>query len=452
MKKYIFLIFYLFLSTQLLGNTLEEALSLAYKKNPSIQAKRAELRSNDELVSISSSEFFPKIRFIGSYGQSVTNYKEVDEIRLRPNVAKIEAEQIIFSGGRLVNNRSQSLNIVAASRADLEILEQEILFSAAEAFFNVLTNEKIVELREVNLDVLNERLEVAKIQFEVGELTLTDVAQAEARLSQAQSNLADARSLLKAREADYRSIIGLNPNNLEEWNKEFDLPQNENEAISIALKNNPQLKYYESIEKSSGYNVSSKKSMLSPQLSLRGEYIYAEDQSFLMSDDIDQYQITGQVKIPIFYGGLNWSNIRKAQEINSRDKYLIIDGKRKIRGFVKKSFAEYNASKLRISATEKQTQATDIALEGVKQEFQLGTRTTLDILDAEQEYLDARVSLVTAKNDSNISLFRLSYYLGTLTPENLNMDIIKYDPNKNYKRVKTNKIGPNRIKVIGNVD
>ena len=183
-----------------------------------------------------------------------------------------------------------------------------------------------------------------------------------------------------------------------------------------------------------------KKACFCPQLSLRGEYIYAEDQSFLMSDDINQYQITGQIKIPIFYGGLNWSNIRKAQEINSRDKYLIIDGKRKIRGFVKKSFAEYNASKLRISATEKQTQATDIALEGVKQEFQLGTRTTLDILDAEQEYLDARVSLVTAKNDSNISLFQLSYYLGTLTPENLNMDIIKYDPNKNYKELRQLKL------------
>ena len=192
--------------------------------------------------------------------------------------------------------------------------------------------------------------------------------------------------------------------------------------------------------------------MLSPQLSLRGEYIYAEDQSFLMSEDIDQYQFTGQIKIPIFYGGLNWSNIRKAQEINSRDKYLIIDGKRKIRSYVKKSFAEYNASKLRISATEKQVQATEIALEGVKQEFQLGTRTTLDILDAEQEYLDARVSSVTAKNDSNTSLIQLFYYLGILTPENLNMNIKKYDPNKNYKRVRTIKIGPNRIKVIGNVD
>ena len=208
MKIFIY-IFCLFLNTTLQANSLEEALSLAYKKNPSIQAKRAELRSNDELVSLSSSEFFPKIRFIGSYGELVTNYKEVDEIRLRPNVTKIEAEQIIFSGGRLVNNRSQSLNLVAASRADLEILEQEILFSAAEAFFNVLTNEKIVELREVNLDVLSERLEVAKIQFEVGELTLTDVAQSEARLSLSQANLAEARSNLEKSKAIYRSIIGV---------------------------------------------------------------------------------------------------------------------------------------------------------------------------------------------------------------------------------------------------
>ena len=268
----------------------------------------------------------------------------------------------------------------------------------------------------------------------------------------AQSNLADARSLLKAREADYRSIIGYDPENLDDWTGEFYLPENENEAILIALKNNPQLKYYESIEKSSAYNISSKKSMLLPKISLRGEYIYAEEQSFLMSEDINQYQITGQIKIPIFYGGLNWSNIRKAQEINSRDKYLIIDGKRKIRSLVKKSFAEYNASKLRILATDKQKKATEIALEGVKQEFQLGTRTTLDILDAEQEFLDARVSSVKAINESNISLFQLLYYLGKLTPKNINMEFIKYDPNNNYNRVKTIKIGPNRNKVIGNVD
>ena len=434
------------------AETLSSALSNAYLSNPIINSKRAELRSLDENVSAATSQFFPSIEAIGSYSENTLEYGELDKIKTNPLTGSFLINQKIFTGGKLINDRLSAINLVAAGRQKLNDSEQSILYQAAQAYFNYLKTEQIVKLQQNNFEVLSERLEATKIQFEVGELTLTDVAQAEARLSQAQSNLADARSLLKAREADYRSIIGLNPDNLEEWNEQLDIPLNEAEAISIALKNNPQLKYYENIERSSYYNVSSQKSMLSPQLSLRGEYIYAEDQSFLMSEDIDQYQITGQIKIPIFYGGLNWSNIRKAQEINSRDKYLIMDGKRKIRSYVKKSFAEYNASKLRISATEKQTQATEIALEGVKQEFQLGTRTTLDILDAEQEYLDARVSFVTAKNDSNTSLFQLFYYLGTLTPENLNMDIKKYDPNKNYKRVRTIKIGPNRIKVIGNVD
>ena len=434
------------------AETLSSALSNAYLSNPIINSKRAELRSLDENVSAATSQFFPSIEAIGSYSENTLEYGELDKIKTNPLTGSFLINQKIFTGGKLINDRLSAINLVAAGRQNLNDFEQSILYQAAQAYFNYLKTEQIVKLQQNNFEVLSERLEATKIQFEVGELTLTDVAQAEARLSQAQSNLADARSLLKAREADYRSIIGLNPDNLEEWNEQLDIPLNEAEAISIALKNNPQLKYYENIERSSDYNVSSQKSMLSPQLSLRGEYIYAEDQSFLMSEDIDQYQITGQIKIPIFYGGLYWSNIRKAQEINSRDKYLIIDGKRKIRSYVKKSFAEYNASKLRISATEKQAQATEIALEGVKQEFQLGTRTTLDILDAEQEYLDARVSFVTAKNDSNTSLFQLFYYLGTLTPENLNMDIKKYDPNKNYKRVRTIKIGPNRIKVIGNVD
>lgn len=434
------------------AETLSSALSNAYLSNPIINSKRAELRSLDENVSAATSQFFPSIEAIGSYSENTLEYGELDKIKTNPLTGSFLINQKIFTGGKLINDRLSAINLVAAGRQKLNDSEQSILYQAAQAYFNYLKTEQIVKLQQNNFEVLSERLEATKIQFEVGELTLTDVAQAEARLSQAQSNLADARSLLKAREADYRSIIGLNPDNLEEWNEQLDIPLNEAEAISIALKNNPQLKYYENIERSSDYNVSSQKSMLSPQLSLRGEYIYAEDQSFLMSEDIDQYQFTGQIKIPIFYGGLNWSNIRKAQEINSRDKYLIIDGKRKIRSYVKKSFAEYNASKLRISATEKQAQATEIALEGVKQEFQLGTRTTLDILDAEQEYLDARVSFVTAKNDSNTSLFQLFYYLGTLTPENLNMDIKKYDPNKNYKRVRTIKIGPNRIKVIGNVD
>lgn len=440
------------IQTSIFADVLVDALSHAYTSNPIINSKRAELRSLDENVSAASSKFFPSVEILGSYGENNLEYGGLEKVTTNPLVGSVSINQNIFTGGKLINDRLSAINLVAAGRQSLRDSEQNILFLAAKAYFNYLKTEQIVKLQQNNYEVLRERLEATKIQFEVGELTLTDVAQSEARMSLAQFNLADARSLLKGSEANYRSIIGLNPDNLKQWNNTIRVPANESDAISLALKNNPALKYNEKIERSSRYNVGSQKSMLSPKLSIKGEYIYAEDQSFLMPDDIDQYQLTGQVKIPIFYGGLNWSNIRKAQELNAKDKYLIIDAKRKIKGYVKTSYAEYNASILRISSAEKQVNATEIALEGVKQEFELGTRTTLDILDAEQEYLDARVSLVQARNDSNTAIFLLSYYLGTLTPENLSLNVQNYNTNKNYKRVSTIKIGAKRVKVIGNVD
>jgi outer membrane protein len=411
MKKHIFLIFCLFLNTELLSSTLEEALSLAYKKNPLIQAKRADLRSNDELVSMSSSEFYPRIRVIGSYGETVTNYNDTDEIKLKPSVAKVEAEQIIFSGGRLLNNRSQSLNLVAASRADLNILEQEVLFSAAEAFFNVLTNQKIVELREVNLDVLNERLEVAKIQFEVGELTLTDVAQSEARLSLSQANLAEARSNLEKSKAIYKSIIGVNAlNNLIDYKKNIILPNSINAAILVAEGNSPLLHFAEKNEKSSRYGLASAKSKLSPVISIHGEYSNSKE-VFMRDYNGDSYQVTGSLSMPIFTGGLSWSNIRKAQEINNRDRYFVVESKRRLKKQIKTAFAQYTSSLSKIESTEKQVDANKIALEGVKIEFELGTRTNLDVLDAEKEYLDSQVSRITAENNFNaFNVFLLLKY------------------------------------------
>ena len=445
-----FLIFCLFLNTQLFANTLEEALSLAYKNNPSIQAKRSDLRANDELVSISSSEFFPKIRVVGFYGETITNYKETDEIKLKPRVAKIEAEQIIFSGGRLINNRFQSLNFVAAIRADLNILEQEILFSAAEAFFNVLTNQKIVELREVNLDVLNERLEVAKIQFEVGELTLTDVAQSEARLSLSQANLAEARANLEKSKAIYKSIIGVIPINLSNDFINFTLPTSIEEALSIANVKSPYIKFAEKSELSSRYGIKSAKSKLLPSISLIGEFSNSEEMLFNM--DGDAYQLMGVLSMPIFSGGLNWSNIRKAQEINIRDKFQLTEAKRFVTQEVKSAFAQYNSSLIKVNSSKKQFEANKIALEGVKEEFELGTRTNLDVLDAEQEFLDSQVSMISSENNSKLSMFYLLLSVGSLNPDVLSLPISKYDPNLNYNKVKNIKIGWKRFKDIKNLD
>jgi outer membrane protein len=339
---------------------------------------------------------------------------------------------------------------VAASRADLNILEQEVLFSAAEAFFNVLTNQKIVELREVNLDVLNERLEVAKIQFEVGELTLTDVAQSEARLSLSQANLAEARSNLEKSKAIYKSIIGVNALNLSNDFIAFSLPATIEEALSIANAKSPYIKFAEKSELSSRYGVKSAKSKLLPSISLKGEFSNSEEMLFNM--DGDAYQITGVLSMPIFSGGLNWSNIRKAQEINIRDKFKLVEARSFVVQEVKSAFSQYNSSLIKVNSSKKQFEANKIALEGVKEEFELGTRTNLDVLDAEQEFLDSQVLMISSENNSKLSMFYLLLSIGSLNPDTLSLPVSKYDPNLNYNKVKNIKIGWKRFKDIKNLD
>lgn len=448
-KIYILLSF--FLCAPCFSETLEQALSLAYKNNPIIEGERSFLRSLDEDVSSASSRFFPRISISTSYGESSLNYGNDNEIKLQPKVSKIEAKQILFSGGRLVNNRLQSINSVKAGRANLRIVEQEILFNAADSFFGVLKSQKIVELMESNFEILTERLVVTKIQFEVGELTLTDVAQSEARLALAQANLIESRAKLEISQANYKAIIGSEPNKLLEFKKNIILPSTVSDAILIAENNSPFLHFAEKTEKSSRYGLASAKSMLSPVVSIQGEFSNSKE-VFMRDYNGDSYQVTGSVSMPIFVGGLNWSNIRKAQEINNRDKYFVVESKRRLKKQIKTAFAQYTSSLSKIESTLKQVEANKIALEGVKIEFELGTRTNLDVLDAEREYLDSQVSLISARNDSMLSRFFLLLNIGELTPKKLSLSVDTYNPIKNYNKVRNFKLGWKRFKDIKNVD
>ena len=441
----------LFFPLSLIADNLEEALSLAYSNNPTIKAERSNLRSLDEMVSSASSRFYPSINISSSYGESSINYGDIDELTFHPQISSIEAKQILFSGGRLINNRLKAVNVVKAGRANLRIIEQDTLFAAADVFFSVLKNQKIVELMKSNFDILSERLIVTKIQFEVGELTLTDVAQSEARLALAQANLSESRSNLEISKANYKAIIGTEPNNLSDYNRPIILPGSADDATLIAQDNSPFLKFAERKEKSSRYGLASTKSMLSPIFSIQGEYSYSKE-VFLRKDDSDSYQVTGSVSMPIFTGGLNWSNIRKAQEINNRDQYLVVESRRRLKQKVKTAFSQYTASLSKIESTKKQVEANKIALEGVKIEFELGTRTNLDVLDAEREYLDSQVALVSSKNSSMLSQFFILLSIGDLTPKKLSLPVEVYNPLENYNDVKNIKIGWKRFKDIKNVN
>ena len=441
----------LFFPSSLTADTLEDALSLAYLNSPVIKAERSNLRSLDEMVSSASSMFYPSISISSSYGESSINYGDIDELTLHPQISSIEAKQILFSGGRLINNRLKAVNVVKAGRANLKIIEQDTLFAAADVFFSVLKSQKIVELMESNFEILSERLIVTKIQFEVGELTLTDVAQSEARLALAQANLSESRSNLEISKANFRAIIGAEPNNLSDYKRPIVLPRTAGDAVLIAQNNSPFLKFAERTEKSSRYGLASTKSMLSPVFSIQGEYSYSKE-VFLRKDDSDSYQVTGLVSMPIFTGGLNSSNIRKAQEINNRDQYLLLESRRRLKQKVKTAFSQYTASLSKIESTKKQVEANTIALEGVKIEFELGTRTNLDVLDAEREYLDAQVALVSSQNDSMLSQFFLLLSIGDLTPKKLSLPVEIYNPSENYNNVKNIKIGWKRFKDIKNVN
>ena len=344
----IFFLFSFFISSTCFGSSLEQALTLAYKNNPVIEGERSSLRSLDEDVSSASSKFLPSVSISTSYGESSLNYGEANEIKLEPKVSKIEARQILFAGGRLVNNRLQSINTVKAGRANLRIVEQDILFTAADAFFGVLKSKKIIELMESNFQILTERLVVTKIQFDVGELTLTDVAQSEARLALAQADLLEARAKLKISQANYKAIIGNEPNNLLEYKKNIKLPDTVDDAILIAERNSPLLHFAEKTEKSSKYGLASARSMLSPVVSIQGEFSNSKE-VFMRDYNGDSYQITGSVSMPLFAGGLNWSNIRKAQELNNKDRYFLVESKRLIKKEIKTAFAEYESSLSRLS-------------------------------------------------------------------------------------------------------
>ena len=222
------------------------------------------------------------------------------------------------------------------------------------------------------------------------------------------------------------------------------------DAISIAYVKSPYLKFAEKSELSSRFAVKSAKARLLPSFSLRGEFSNSEE--MLFSADGDAYQLMGVVSMPIFSGGLNWSNIRKAQEINIRDKFQLIEAKRYVNQEVKSAFAQYNSSLIKVNSSKKQFEANQIALEGVKEEFELGTRTNLDVLDAEQEFLDSQVSMISSENNSKLSMFYLLLSIGSLSPEELSLPISKYDPNENYNKVKNIKLGWKRFKDIKNLD
>ncbi len=427
------------------AESLTDALAATYAGNPTLQAARAELRATDENVAQALSNWRPSLSADGTAQWSETRNTlstgagfaalgtSSDDTR-KSYSGTVSLAQNIYRGGRTVAQTRQAKAQVAAGRASLANTEQSVLLDAVTAYMDVLRDLATVELNRNNVIVLERQLEAANDRFDVGEITRTDVAQSEARLSRSRSLLTRAEANLTNSRAAYERIVGMAPGTLDAEPPLPDLPPSEAEALDVALRDNPQVVAARFAEEASRHAIRDAKGQLLPQLQVQGEYGYAERPSSSI-DDSETASVTAVLSVPLYQSGAVSSQIRQAKQLNSQSRLQIAEAIRLVEEGVASAWEGYRAANAQIESDREQVRANEIALDGVQQEAQVGSRTTLDVLDAEQELLDSRVALVTSERDAYVAAYQLLAAIGRLNAVYLNLPVETYRPAENYDSV-----------------
>lgn len=415
------------------AETLSDALLRAYETNPSLDAERARQRATRELKPQARAGALPQITGGGAYtdldqnqtvNPAVFNPTDANGIPVTNNFqletlsAQVQGELAIFTGFRNFNTIRQVDARVRAGGAQLAATEQAVLLNAATAYFDVLRDLAVLEATRNNVTVLMRQQREAQIRFDVGELTRTDVAQAEARLAGARASLAASEAQLAVSRAIFAEITGENPGTLEDNPTMPDVPDTINAAIEVARVFAPSVVAAKANEEASRRGIAIAKSAFSPTVSLTAGYQYAEEPSSFVLDD-EQFSYGVRVNIPIFSGGLNFSRVREARALNDADGRRIVEAERRAQAAVTEAWERLQAADRTIQSATAQRDANALALEGVRREAELGARTTLDVLNAEQEFLNARVELARAERDQRVGVFNLLASAGLLTADSV---------------------------------
>ncbi len=420
------------------AQTLTDALIQAYQTNPTLEAQRAKLRSVDEGVSQALSNWRPTITFKTEYGRNRVDSESsgvVSRELRRPETYNLTVEQPIYRGGRTVAQTRRAENEVLAERARLKDTEQEILLDAATAYMDVVRDQAVVRLRKGNEEVLRRQLEATRDRFSVGEVTRTDVSQAEARLARAKADRIRAEGDLEVSRATYLRVIGTLPGRLETPKPVEGLPKTLDEALDLALRGFPSVVAAEFAAKAARDSVELVQGELLPTLSLTGELEKRYDTASAGSS-LENLSIVATLKVPLYQQGAVFSRVREAKQVLGQRRLEIDEARRKATERAKTAWEELVSARARIEALRVEIRSNEIALEGVRQEALVGSRTVLDVLDAEQELLDAHVSLVRAQRDEFVAAMRLRAAIGTLTARDLALPVDYYNEVEHYNEVR----------------
>ncbi|MEM9600087.1 MAG: TolC family outer membrane protein, partial [Pseudomonadota bacterium] len=343
-----------------------------------------------------------------------------------PYAGQVNLIQPVYQGGRIKALKRQAKAGIMAARAGLDNAENNIFLSAANAYVDVLRDEEAASIRRNNVRVLQRQLTAANDRFDVGEGTRTDIAQSESRLAAAEAGLAQADAQLEISRALFVRIVGRMPNQLQPV-PDFVLPQSLEEATRLARENNPQLlaAYYNELAGDAAIDVA--RAAGRPSLSLQGSLVASRD-TILGIEETDQATIGAQLSIPIFSGGLNRSRVRQAEHARTRLSFESRDTERAVDQTIAQVWAQMQAARQIVQTSARQVAAAEIAFEGVTLEQQVGTRTQLDVLDAEQETLNARLNLINAERDLDAAIFQLLSVIGVFDADGITLPIQGYDP------------------------
>jgi len=438
-----------------LADTIEAALVRAYQTNPQLNAQRAAVRATDEGVPQALSGYRPKVSLAGSLGYQYTDTtttqggSAAQQTLVRsnfhgtnpPRSAGLTITQNLYNGQVTANKTRAAESAVSGAREGLRVLEQSVLLSAATIYMDYLRDAAIVEVQKSNVRVLEQTLKQTRDRFNVGEVTRTDVAQSEAQLAAGKTQELTAESNLVTTRSNFRRIIGKEPENLAPGSPvDRYLPANLPQAVELSLIENPNVTAAMYGVDVNFLQVKINEGALLPQLNFQAAVQQAYETQ-LTTFRAFGASATAQLTVPIYQGGAEYSLIRQSKESLAQQRLNLETTRDQTRANTVTAWGQLVAGKAQVSSAQSQVTASEIALNGVREEAKAGQRTTLDVLNAQQALVNARVALVTAQHDRVVASYSVLTAVGRLSPQVLNLPTSTYDPSVHYQQVRDSWLG-----------
>ena len=434
--------------TPALADTIEAALVRAYQNNPQLNAQRAQVRSTDEGVPQALSGYRPTVKVTLGTGYQ---YQDVQQVQkglaihtdppLQPNSAGVTVTQTLYNGNITANKTRAAESQVSGTREALRSLDQTVLLSAATIYMDYLRDSATLEVQRSNVRVLEQTLKQTRDRFNVGEVTRTDVAQSEAQLAAGKTQALTAESTLTTTRANFRRVIGNEPTNLAPGSPvDRFLPPTLASAVELSLTEHPDVTAAMYGIDVNYLQVKINEGALLPTVTVAANATTAYQQT-IQTFRTNTASALATATIPIFQGGAEYSLIRQSKENLAQQRLNLEKTRDQVRANVVQFWGALQAGKAQVQSAQAQVTASEIALNGVREEAKAGQRTTLDVLNAQQALVNARVALVTAQHDRVVASYNVLSAVGRLAPQVLGLSTTVYDPSVHYQQVRDSWVG-----------